>query len=36
MTAADTDPARLSRLIVDGDALLAGLDGRALVRMVAP
>ncbi|MCY7379364.1 MAG: hypothetical protein LH467_08530 [Gemmatimonadaceae bacterium] len=36
MTAADTDPARLSRLVVDGDALLAGLDGRALARMVAP
>ncbi len=35
MTAADTDPARLSRLVVDGDALLAGLDGRALARLVA-
>lgn len=34
MTAADTDPARLSRLVVDGDALLAGLDGRALARLV--
>lgn len=34
MMATDTDPARLHRLIVDGDALLAGLDGRALARMV--
>lgn len=34
MLAADTDPARLSRLVVDGDALLAGLDGRALAAMV--
>ncbi|WAB84805.1 hypothetical protein OVN20_04360 [Microcella daejeonensis] len=34
MTAADTDPSRLSRLVADGDDLLAGLDGRALARMV--
>ena len=36
MTATDTDPGRLSRLIADGDTLLGGLDGRALARMVLP